>query len=83
MCLSIPMEIKSLDQFSARCEAKGIEREVGLLMLQHEQCVPGDFVMVHLGQAIEKVSRDEAMTAWALYDEMFAQIDGDTRERDS
>jgi hydrogenase expression/formation protein HypC len=75
MCLGIPMEIKSVSEFSARCEARGIEREAGLLMLQHESLAPGDFVMIHLGQAIEKVSRQEAMAAWALYDELFAQMD--------
>ncbi|MBF0255701.1 MAG: HypC/HybG/HupF family hydrogenase formation chaperone, partial [Gammaproteobacteria bacterium] len=52
MCLGIPMEILSLQPFSAHCAAKGVEREVGLLMLQHEQFQPGDFVMVHMGQAI-------------------------------
>ena len=72
MCLGIPMEILSLQPFSAHCAAKGVEREVGLLMLQHEQFQPGDFVMVHMGQAIEKISREEAMAAWALYDEIFA-----------
>lgn len=72
MCLGIPMQIKSLNRFSAHCEAKGVEREVGLLMLQHEQLHLDDFVMVHLGQAIEKISREEALAAWALYDEIFA-----------
>lgn len=70
MCLAIPMEIKELRPFSALCEAKGIEREVGLLMLQHESLAQGDFLMVHLGQAMQKLSREEAQAAWALYDEM-------------
>ncbi|MEO5342735.1 MAG: HypC/HybG/HupF family hydrogenase formation chaperone [Gammaproteobacteria bacterium SHHR-1] len=72
MCLGIPMQIKSVGQFSAQCEAKGVEREVGLLMLQHEAFQPGDFVMVHLGQAMEKISREQALAAWELYDEIFA-----------
>jgi hydrogenase expression/formation protein HypC len=76
MCLAIPMEIKGLRVYSALCEAKGIEREVGLLMLQHEQLAPGDFLMVHLGQAMQKMSREEAMAAWALYDEMLAPGEG-------
>lgn len=78
MCLGIPMQIKRLDRFSAHCEAKGVEREVGLLMLQHESLQVGDFVVVHLGQAIQKVTPEEAATAWALYDEMLAIADGRT-----
>lgn len=82
MCLGIPMQIKQLDQFTARCEAKGIERQVGLLMLQHESLRVGDFVVVHLGQAIQKVTPEEAAIAWGLYDEMLAKADSHRRTGD-
>lgn len=74
MCLGIPMQVKSVDGFSARCEAKGVEREVSLFMLQHETVGPGDFVVTHLGYAIQKVSAEEAADAWAVYDEMLGLI---------
>lgn len=70
MCLGIPMQVKSIDGFTARCEAKGVERDVSLFMLQHETVTPGDFVVTHLGYAIQKVSAEEAAGAWAVYDEM-------------
>ena len=70
MCLGIPMQIKTIDGFSARCEAKGIERDVSLFMLQHEPLEAGDFVVVHVGYAIQKVTAEEAETAWQIYDEM-------------
>ena len=73
MCLGIPMEIKRIDGFNASCEAKGVTREVSLFMLQHESLAPGDFVVVHVGYAIQKVSPAEAATAWELYDEMLAR----------
>lgn len=76
MCLAIPMQIKVLHEFSALCEAKGVEREVGLLMLQHEQLAPGDFLMVHLGQAMQKMTEEDARAAWAIYDEMLAAPSG-------
>jgi hydrogenase expression/formation protein HypC len=72
MCLGIPMQIKEIDQFVARCEAKGVEREVNLFMLQHEPLAIGDFVMVHVGYAIQKMTPQEARSAWELYDEMLA-----------
>lgn len=83
MCLAIPMEIKSIDGFMARCEAKGIERDVSLFMLQHEQTVPGDFVVVHIGYAIQKVTPQEAQSAWELYDEMLAADDIQDRRPDA
>ena len=72
MCLGIPMQIKEVNGFVARCEAKGIEREVNLFMLQDETVMVGDYVMVHIGYAIQKMSEQEAMSAWEIYDEMLA-----------
>jgi len=76
MCLGIPMQIKQIDGFNARCEAKGVERDVSLFMMQHEPLVDGDFVIVHVGYAIQKVSPEEAATAWEVYDEMLAAESG-------
>ena len=70
MCLAIPMQITEINGFNARCQAKGVEREVSLFMLQDDSIRAGDFVMVHIGYAIQKVQPDEAQTAWELYDEM-------------
>jgi len=70
MCLGIPMQIKAIDGFTAVCEAKGIERNVSLFMMQDEQLAVDDFVMVHVGYAIQKVSHQEAQSAWELYDQM-------------
>ena len=51
------MRVVERDGFVARCEAKGIERTVSLFLLQHEEIAPGDHVMVHVGYAIQKMSR--------------------------
>lgn len=72
MCLGIPMQIKTIDGFMARCEAKGVERDVSLFMMQDESLQVDDFVVVHVGYAIQKISPVEAQTAWDLYDEMLA-----------
>jgi hydrogenase expression/formation protein HypC len=72
MCLGIPMRIRQIDGFNARCEAKGVERDVSLFMLQHEDLAAGDFVVVHVGYAIQKVTPEEAATAWEVYDQMLA-----------
>lgn len=70
MCLGIPMQIKAIDEFTARCEAKGIERDVSLFMMQEESLAIDDFVVVHVGYAIQKISPQEAQTAWEIYDQM-------------
>jgi len=70
MCLAVPMKIKSVDGFNAVCEAKGIEREISLFMLQGEPIEPGDHVLVHVGYAIQKVTEEEARSTWDLFDEI-------------
>jgi hydrogenase expression/formation protein HypC len=70
MCLGIPMQIQSIDGYTARCEAKGVQRDVSLFMLQHEDLSIDDFVVVHVGYAIQKITPQEARSAWELYDLM-------------
>jgi hydrogenase expression/formation protein HypC len=41
-------------------------------MLQGEAVGPGDFVLVHVGYAIQKVSEEEAADSWELFDEILA-----------
>ncbi len=73
MCLAIPMQVKTIEKFQCVCEARGIEREVSLFMMQGEDVVPGDFVLVHVGYAIQKISADDAAESWQLFDEILAE----------
>ncbi len=72
MCLGIPMQIIEINGYTARCAAKGVEREASLFLLQDEQLAPGDFVIIHLGYVIQKMTSQEAYSAWALYDQILA-----------
>ena len=80
MCLGIPMQIKSIDGYTANCEAKGVHRDVSLFMLQDEEFQVDDFVVVHVGYAIQKITPAEARSAWEMYDLMLA---GDPGEDDA
>ena len=64
------MQIVAIDGHNARCQAKGIEREVSLFLMQGADIAAGDFVMVHVGYAIQKVEQEQARSAWELYDAM-------------
>lgn len=70
MCLGIPMRIVAVDGDRARCEAGGIEREVNLFLLQPDRPGIGDFVLVHVGFAIQTIRPDAARTAWEVHDAM-------------
>jgi hydrogenase expression/formation protein HypC len=64
------MQIKHIEGYQATCEAKGIQREVSLFMLQGEPLEVGDYVLIHVGYAIQKINEEEARASWELFDEI-------------
>ncbi|MFO1432084.1 MAG: HypC/HybG/HupF family hydrogenase formation chaperone [Candidatus Competibacteraceae bacterium] len=78
MCLGIAMQVVAVDGYNARCEAKGVQREVSLFLLQEEPVQPGDHVLVHVGYAIQKISAQEARSTWEALDELLALEDAQT-----
>ena len=70
MCMGVPMEVQSVEGVLARCEAKGVVREVSLLMVLHEGVAPGDHVLVTMGQAVSKMTAEQAAETWTYLDEM-------------
>ena len=72
MCLAIPMKIVAIDGFNAHCEARGVGRDVSLFMMQNDAVDVGDFVMVHAGYVIRKITPQEAHSTWELLDQVLA-----------
>ncbi|MGB9828395.1 MAG: HypC/HybG/HupF family hydrogenase formation chaperone, partial [Thermosphaera sp.] len=61
MCLGVPGEVVSIDKSStppiAKVKIGGLVKET--LLAIDEEVVPGDFVIVHAGVVISKVSKEE------------------------
>jgi len=76
MCLGIPMQIIAIDRFNAECEARGVRRTVSLFMIGEHEVEVGDYVMVHVGYALRKITAEDARESWELFDEIFAAVDG-------
>ena len=70
MCLAVPMQITQLNGFDARCAALGVERDVSLFLLQGEPVNVGDYVLIHVGYAIQKLSAEDAASTWELFDQI-------------
>jgi hydrogenase expression/formation protein HypC len=67
------MCVTTVDGLNARCEARGIYRDISLFMLQDDLPEVGEFVMVSVGQAVRKVSPEDARLSWELYDLILAE----------
>ncbi len=75
MCLAIPMRVVTVEAFNARCEARGVSREVSLFLLPEGSITAGDHVLVHVGYAIQVLSAPDAAASWELFDMINAAQD--------
>lgn len=70
MCLAMPMQITRIDGFEATCTARGVKRTASLFLLQDELPKVGDWVLIHVGYAIQQISAAEAQESWELFAEL-------------
>lgn len=78
MCLSIPAKIKSIDESNhATVETLGVERQVSLDLI-NESLNIGDYVLIHVGFAVEKIDTAYALESLKAYEEMAKIMKNDT-----
>lgn len=64
MCLAIPGKIIEIasenDRDSALVDVVGVKRRIDLGLLQDDKPAPGDWVLIHVGFAMSKISEQDA-----------------------
>ncbi|MCU0461623.1 MAG: HypC/HybG/HupF family hydrogenase formation chaperone [Bacteroidales bacterium] len=68
MCLSIPARILSINGKMAEVSAGGSIFKAGLHII--EDARPGDYILLHAGFAIQKISEEEAVETLRIIEEM-------------
>lgn len=58
MCLAVPLKIVSINEKNAVAEMDGIKRNIRIDFIKNAEV--GDYVIVHAGFAIEKLTRKMA-----------------------
>ena len=64
MCLAIPgkiIEVSSENANSALIDVAGVRRRVDLALLEDDMPKPGDWVLIHVGFAMSKISEQDAL----------------------
>jgi len=79
MCLGIPGKIISITGDLASVGFSGVSREVSLLLCP--EASEGDYVLVHVGFAIQRLEEREALETLALFKEMERSWDEEDRDR--
>ncbi len=72
MCVGVPMKVVEINYPMAVAEAKGVRRTISLMLLPEEEVKVGDYVMVHVGNAIEVIDEKEAEEIWKTLDEILS-----------
>ena len=69
MCLAIPAQVVELrDGDTAVVDLAGVRKEISLALVDH--VAVGDYVIVHVGYALNKLDPDEAAKTLALFAEI-------------
>ena len=69
MCLAVPARVLEVhDHHWATVEVGGTSRRVSIDLV--EDIEPGDYVLLHVGFAIQKVDEDEARLTLELFEEL-------------
>lgn len=70
MCLSIPSKILEIDELNnALVDTLGVKRKVNLDLIG-EPLKEGDFVLIHVGVAMEKIDQEAALLSIKTYQEI-------------
>ena len=72
MCLAIPAQVQEFleDNMIIADFGRGVKREVSIALLGEELDI-GDWVLIHTGYAVSKMSPEEAMETLALWEELW------------
>jgi len=74
MCLAIPARVEQFTgEDSAIVNLGGVRKEISLALV--EDIAVGDYVIVHVGYALQKLDQDEAQQTLAMFAEMSAVSD--------
>ena len=68
MCLSVPAQVIKIDGQMADVSVGGAIFKAGLQMV--EGVIEGDYILLHAGFAIQKISEKEALETLSLLKEM-------------
>ena len=73
MCLAVPLKLIEVNGSTAIGEAMGVSREIRVDFIRDPK--PGEYVIVHAGFAIERLSQQQAqldLEAWAEVEDVLS-----------
>ena len=82
MCLSIPAKVEKIENDMATVSVGGTTYEASLQMVEDVQI--GDYVLIHTGFALQKISEEEAkatLEVFQEFEEFNQKLDEEEKEK--
>ncbi|WP_164930679.1 HypC/HybG/HupF family hydrogenase formation chaperone [Aquifex aeolicus] len=75
MCLAIPSKVVEVyEDGTALVDTLGVKRKISLELMPEPVNV-GDYVLVHVGFAIQKLDEEEALKSLELFEEIIEEME--------
>jgi hydrogenase expression/formation protein HypC len=71
MCVGLPAKVEEIEDGMAVVDATGAKRKVSVELI--DDLNPGDYVMIHAGIAIAKITSEEAQETKDVMEELYAE----------
>jgi hydrogenase expression/formation protein HypC len=83
MCLSIPSKVVKIDEENAMCtvDTMGVQREASLSMMEDGAIKVGDYVLLHIGFVMNKISEEHAQASLETYREILEHMEMEDRRQ--
>ena len=83
MCLSIPSKVVKISEDETMCtvDTMGVKRDASLMMLEDGEVKVGDYVLLHIGFAMNKIDEKEALESIETYKEILELLDEEERKK--
>lgn len=80
MCLSIPSKITKIDEETniATVDTMGVTRQASLDLIDQEVKI-GDYVLIHIGFAMNKIDEEDALESLKVYGEIIEKMEEEDR----
>lgn len=75
MCLSIPSEVIEIDENNvATVDTMGIKRKVSLELIAETVNI-GDYILIHVGFAMSRIDKENALESLKIYKKMIERME--------
>jgi hydrogenase expression/formation protein HypC len=76
MCLSIPSKVVKIDKEKnvATVDTMGVQRDASLDLMAEDEVKIGDYVLIHIGFIMNKISQEDALESIKVYKEILEKM---------